>query len=216
MLGHTQHRDRGRPPRARLLFSAMFLDTSLEDMGIHTVADMRARFRERHGLLGPSVRRDPRPAGARRPAGPGPALRHGRRLSASATSSFPVTIGDGGLGEPYIMSAFQHFAHRLSRRHQLPAGAGLERLLARSTTAWCRCGTTTRMTAYWRAHGFDEVHPDRRQRLRRHARTRRSMPTAPPSASPARMAFTGAMLKAADAAATSALSGRRTASSSSS
>ena len=33
-------------------YSAMFLDTSLEDMGIHTVADMRARFRERHGLLG--------------------------------------------------------------------------------------------------------------------------------------------------------------------
>jgi phosphoketolase len=33
-------------------YSAMFLDTSLEDMGIHTVSDMRARFRERHGLLG--------------------------------------------------------------------------------------------------------------------------------------------------------------------
>ncbi|HAN55638.1 MAG TPA: transketolase, partial [Betaproteobacteria bacterium] len=33
-------------------YSAMFLDTSLEAMGIHSVAEMRARFREMHGLLG--------------------------------------------------------------------------------------------------------------------------------------------------------------------
>lgn len=51
MLGHTNivtevgHHAPG-------FYSAMFLDTSLEEMGIHSVADIPARFRERHGLLG--------------------------------------------------------------------------------------------------------------------------------------------------------------------
>src|SRR4030066_1213070 len=51
MLGHTNivtevgHHAPG-------FYSAMFLDTSLEEMGIKTVSDMRARFREKHGLLG--------------------------------------------------------------------------------------------------------------------------------------------------------------------
>ena len=33
-------------------YSAMFLDRSLEDMGIFTVQQLRDRFREKHGLLG--------------------------------------------------------------------------------------------------------------------------------------------------------------------
>ncbi|TXT16262.1 MAG: transketolase central subunit [bacterium] len=51
MLGHTNivtevgHHAPG-------FYSAMFLDRSLEDMGIHTVQQMRDRFREKHGLLG--------------------------------------------------------------------------------------------------------------------------------------------------------------------
>ncbi len=51
MLGHTNivtevgHHAPG-------FYSAMFLDTSLEEMGIRTVSDMMARFREKHGLLG--------------------------------------------------------------------------------------------------------------------------------------------------------------------
>ncbi|TNF54653.1 MAG: phosphoketolase, partial [Gammaproteobacteria bacterium] len=51
MLGHTNivtevgHHAPG-------FYSAMFLDTSLEEMGIRTLEDMMARFREKHGLLG--------------------------------------------------------------------------------------------------------------------------------------------------------------------
>ena len=51
MLGHTNivtevgHHAPG-------FYSAMFLDTSLEEMGIRTMSDMMARFREKHGLLG--------------------------------------------------------------------------------------------------------------------------------------------------------------------
>ena len=51
MLGHTNivtevgHHAPG-------FYSAMFLDTSLEEIGIRTVEDLRKRFRERHGLLG--------------------------------------------------------------------------------------------------------------------------------------------------------------------
>src|SRR4030065_752894 len=51
MLGHTNVVTEVGP-HAPGFYSAMFLDTSLEEMGIRTVADMRARFRERHGLLG--------------------------------------------------------------------------------------------------------------------------------------------------------------------
>ena len=51
MLGHTNiitevgHHAPG-------FYSAMFLDGSLQDMDIHTMDDMVARFGERHGLLG--------------------------------------------------------------------------------------------------------------------------------------------------------------------
>ncbi|TNF36313.1 MAG: phosphoketolase, partial [Gammaproteobacteria bacterium] len=51
MLGHTNivtevgHHAPG-------FYSSMFLDGSLEDMGIHTMKDMMQRFREKHGLLG--------------------------------------------------------------------------------------------------------------------------------------------------------------------
>ena len=51
MLGHTNivtevgHHAPG-------FYSAMFIDGSLEDMGIHTMQQLQARFRERDGLLG--------------------------------------------------------------------------------------------------------------------------------------------------------------------
>src|SRR3569833_661500 len=66
----------------------------------------------------------------------------------------------------------------------------------------------TRMTDYWRAHGFDEAHLS-------DARDYADTPDAPVYTDSttfgfaARMAFTGAILKAADAAAKRALSGRR-------
>ena len=89
-------------------YSTMFLDRSLEDMGIHTVQQMRERFREMHGLLGHLSGQIP---GLLNPAGP---LGQGQHFAMAGALLhrdvlFPVTIGDGGLGEPYIMSSMAHF-----------------------------------------------------------------------------------------------------------
>ncbi|MHB1401774.1 MAG: phosphoketolase family protein [Thiobacillus sp.] len=187
-------------------YSAMFLDTSLEDMGIHTVSDMRARYRERHGLLGHLSGAIP---GLLAPAGP---LGQGQHFAMAGAylnrdKLFPVTIGDGGLGEPYIMSAFQHFATAYPNvTNYLPVLVwnGYSQEHHSMVSLW----DNTRMTDYWRAHGFDEV-------LLVDARDYADTPDAPAYTDSttfgfaARMAFTGAILKAADVAAKSALSGRR-------
>ena len=107
MLGHTNivtevgHHAPG-------FYSAMFLDGSLEDMGISTMNDLQARFRERDGLLGHLSGAIP---GLLAPAGP---LGQGQHFAMAGAylnrdKLFPCTIGDGGLGEPYILSAFKHF-----------------------------------------------------------------------------------------------------------
>ncbi|MBZ0069354.1 MAG: phosphoketolase [Thiobacillus sp.] len=187
-------------------YSAMFLDTSLEDMDIHTVADMRARFRERHGLLGHLSGAIP---GLLAPAGP---LGQGQHFAMAGAylnrdKLFPVTIGDGGLGEPYIMSAFQHFATAYPDiTNYLPVLVwnGYSQEHHSMVSLW----DNTRMTDYWRAHGFDDVYLI-------DAREFADTPDAPVYADSttfgfaARMAFTGAVLKASDAAARGALSGRR-------
>lgn len=103
MLGHTNiltevgHHAPG-------FYSAMFLDGSLESMGITDMAQMQSRFRERAGLLGHLSGAIP---GLLAPAGP---LGQGQHFALAAAylhraTLFPVTIGDGGLGEPYILSA---------------------------------------------------------------------------------------------------------------
>ncbi|MGL5033591.1 MAG: phosphoketolase, partial [Microcystaceae cyanobacterium] len=89
-------------------YSNMFLDRSLEDMGIKTVQDIGDRFREMHGLLGHLSGQIP---GLLAPAGP---LGQGQHFAMAGAKLhpgvlFPVTIGDGGLGEPYIMSSMGHF-----------------------------------------------------------------------------------------------------------
>ncbi len=89
-------------------YSSMFLDRSLEDMGIETVEQLGERFREMHGLLGHLSGQIP---GLLNPAGP---LGQGQHFAMAGAKLhpdvlFPVTIGDGGLGEPYIMSSFGHF-----------------------------------------------------------------------------------------------------------
>ncbi|HHP7244659.1 MAG TPA: phosphoketolase, partial [Elainellaceae cyanobacterium] len=89
-------------------YSAMFLDRSLEDMGIHTVQNLRDRFRELHGLLGHLSGYIP---GILGPAGP---LGQGQHFAMAAAllnrdTLFPFTVGDGGLGEPYVMSSIGHF-----------------------------------------------------------------------------------------------------------
>ena len=197
-------------------YSAMFLDTSLEDMGIHSVAEMRARFRERHGLLGHLSGAIP---GLLAPAGP---LGQGQHFAMAGAylyrdKLFPVTIGDGGLGEPYIMSAFQHFATAYPDvTNYLPVLVwnGYSQEHHSMVSLW----GNEQMIAYWRAHGFDEVHlvdaRDYADTLDAQGSSN-GRPASPAYADSttfgfaARMAFTGAVLKAADAAAKSALSGRR-------
>ncbi len=187
-------------------YSAMFLDTSLEAMGIHRVADLRTRFRERHGLLGHLSGAIP---GLLAPAGP---LGQGQHFALAGAllnrdKLFPVTIGDGGLGEPYIMSAFQHFATAYPDvTNYLPVLVwnGYSQEHHSMVSLW----DNARMVAYWHAHGFDEVHLV-------DAREFADSADAPDYADSttfgfaARMAFTGAVLKAAAAAAQTALGGRR-------
>lgn len=89
-------------------YAAMFIDRSLETMGIATVQELRDRFREKHGLLGHLSGYIP---GILAPAGP---LGQGQHFAMAAAllnrdTLYPCTIGDGGLGEPYVMSAISHF-----------------------------------------------------------------------------------------------------------
>lgn len=155
MLGHTNivtevgHHAPG-------FYSAMFLDTSLEEMGIRTVQEMRERFRETHGLLGHLSGAIP---GLLAPAGP---LGQGQHFAMAGAllhpgKVFPVTIGDGGLGEPYIMSAIQHFNTAYPRATNfLPilVWNGYSQEHHSMVSTW----DNARMEAYWRGHGFKNVH----------------------------------------------------------
>jgi len=154
MLGHTNiitevgHHAPG-------FYSAMFLDSSLEEMGIRTVQDMRTRFREREGLLGHLSGAIP---GILSPAGP---LGQGQHFAMAGAllhpgTLFPVTIGDGGMGEPYPLSAMMHFHTAYPQvTNFLPVliwnGYSQEHHAMVST--W----DNARMVDYWRAHGFEEV-----------------------------------------------------------
>ena len=154
MLGHTNivtevgHHAPG-------FYSSMFLDSSLEAMGIHTVAQMRERFREREGLLGHLSGAVP---GILSPAGP---LGQGQHFAMAGAllypdKLFPVTMGDGGMGEPYPLSAMMHFLTAFPHATNfLPVliwnGYSQEHHAMVST--W----DNERMVAYWRAHGFQEV-----------------------------------------------------------
>ena len=154
MLGHTNivtevgHHAPG-------FYSAMFLDTSLETMGINTVSDMHTRFREREGLLGHLSGAIP---GLLAPAGP---LGQGQHFAMAAAllhpdKLFPFTMGDGGMGEPYILSAMMHFNTAYpDSTNFLPTlvwnGYSQEHhsMVSRMTNE--------EMTNYWKGHGFKEV-----------------------------------------------------------
>ncbi|TCV82919.1 phosphoketolase [Sulfurirhabdus autotrophica] len=137
-------------------YSAMFMDTSLEEMGIKTVKDMRERFREMHGLLGHLSGAIP---GLLAPAGP---LGQGQHFAMAGAllhpdKLFPVTIGDGGLGEPYIMSAMQHFNTAYPHATNfLPilVWNGYSQEHHSMVSTW----SNDRMLDYWRGHGFKHVH----------------------------------------------------------
>jgi phosphoketolase len=188
-------------------YSAMFLDRSLEAMGIDTVSQLRDRFREKHGLIGHLSGYIP---GILAPAGP---LGQGQHFAMAAAKLhpdklFPFTVGDGGLGEPYIISAMQHFHTAFPGvTNFLPVlvwnGYSQEHHSMVSTK------TNAEMLAYWQGNGFGEVilvnakdFDDTNQTGEYVDSTRFSLPQ--------RLAFTQAVIAAADKAAKSALGGKLT------
>jgi phosphoketolase len=154
MLGHTNivtevgHHAPG-------FYSAMFLDRSLEEMGIHTVDEMMRRFRERHGLLGHLSGAIP---GLLAPAGP---LGQGQHFAMAGAllhpgTLFPVTIGDGGMGEPYVLNSMMHFHTAYPQvTNFLPVliwnGYSQEHHSMVSRLS------NDEMIGYWKGHGFAEV-----------------------------------------------------------
>ncbi|MGK7905276.1 MAG: phosphoketolase, partial [Hormoscilla sp.] len=188
-------------------YSNMFLDRSLEDMGIETVQQMRDRFREMHGLLGHLSGQIP---GLLNPAGP---LGQGQHFAMAGAKLhpdvlFPVTIGDGGIGEPYIMSSFGHFHTAYPQvTNFLPIlvwnGYSQEHHSMVSTKS------NAEMIAYWEGNGFTEVilvnakdYDDANQPGEYVDSTNFSTGK--------RLEFTQAVLEATDKAAKSALSGKLT------
>ncbi|NJO52938.1 MAG: phosphoketolase, partial [Leptolyngbyaceae cyanobacterium RM2_2_4] len=188
-------------------YSAMFIDRSLEDMGISTVQQLRDRFREKHGLLGHLSGLIP---GILAPAGP---LGQGQHFAMSAAllhrdKLFPFTVGDGGLGEPYIMSSMAHFHTAYPDvTNFLPIlvwnGYSQEHHSMVSTQS------NERMAAYWHGNGFEEVvlvdakdFDDQNQPGDYVDSTAFSFER--------RLTFTQAVLQATDKAARAALSGKLT------
>ncbi|MBI1174660.1 MAG: phosphoketolase [Sideroxydans sp.] len=207
MLGHTNivtevgHHAPG-------FYSAMFLDTSLEEMGIRTMNDMMARFREKHGLLGHLSGAIP---GLLAPAGP---LGQGQHFAMAGAllhpgKLFPVTIGDGGMGEPYVLNSMMHFH---------TAYPGVTNFLP--TLIWngysqehhsmVSLMSNEEMIAYWQGHGFKKVvlidakDFDDTDQAGAYVDSSRFSHTQ-------RMAFAGAVLAGIDQAAQSALDGTLTA-----
>ncbi len=154
MLGHTNivtevgHHAPG-------FYSAMFLDQSLEEMGIYTVNDMMARFREREGLLGHLSGAIP---GLLAPAGP---LGQGQHFAMAGAllhrdTLFPFTLGDGGMGEPYILSSMMHF------NTAYPDATNFLPVLVWNGYSQEHHSMVSRMSNeemidYWKGHGFKEI-----------------------------------------------------------
>ncbi len=188
-------------------YSNMFLDRSLEDMGIKTVEQLRERFREMHGLLGHLSGYIP---GLLNPAGP---LGQGQHFAMAGAKLhpdvlFPVTIGDGGLGEPYVMSSFGHFHTAYPDvTNFLPIlvwnGYSQEHHSMVSTKP------NEEMIEYWEGNGFQEIilvnakdYDDANQSGEYVDSTQFSFAK--------RLEFTQAVLEATDKAAKSAMSGKLT------
>ncbi len=188
-------------------YCAMFLDRSLEGMGINTVQNLRDRFREQHGLLGHLSGFIP---GILAPAGP---LGQGQHFAMSAArlhpgKLFPFTIGDGGLGEPYIMSSMAHF------HTAFPATTNFLPVLvwngfSQEHHSMVSLHSNERMTQFWQGNGFEEVilidaktFDDQNQSGDFVDSTQFSFER--------RIAFTQAVLNAANHAAQSALGGKLT------
>ncbi|MEO1144467.1 MAG: phosphoketolase [Cyanobacteria bacterium J06638_22] len=136
-------------------YSAMFLDRSLEDMGIETVQQLRDRFRELHGLLGhlsgyiPGILAPAGPLGQGQHFGMAAAMLHRDKL-------FPFTVGDGGLGEPYIMSSLMHFHTAYPQvTNFLPVLVWNG--FSQEHHSMVSLKTNQQMIDYWHGNGFEEV-----------------------------------------------------------
>jgi phosphoketolase len=154
MLGHTNivtevgHHAPG-------FYSSMFLDGSLEAMGIHNMNDMQQRFREKHGLLGHLSGAIP---GLLAPAGP---LGQGQHFAMAGAylhrdKLFPVTIGDGGMGEPYVLNAMMHF------NTAYPDITNFLPVLiwngySQEHHSMVSLHSNEQMIDYWKGHKFEEV-----------------------------------------------------------
>ncbi len=186
-------------------YSLMFLDGSLQKMGITTVQELRQRFREQHGLLGHLSGYIP---GILAPAGP---LGQGQHFAMAGAflhrnTLFPYTLGDGGMGEPYPMSAMQHFHTAFPQiTNFLPIlvwnGFSQEHHSMVATKS------NQEMMDYWRGNGFEAVFlvdakdcDDQNQSGDYVDSTKFSLSQ--------RMAFMERVLVAADQAAKSALAGK--------
>ena len=136
-------------------YSSMFLDGSLEEMGINNMNDMMARFREKHGLLGHLSGAIP---GLLAPAGP---LGQGQHFAMAGAllhrnKLFPVTIGDGGMGEPYVLNSMMHF------HVAYPEVTNFLPVLiwngySQEHHSMVSLHSNKQMIDYWKGHGFDEV-----------------------------------------------------------
>lgn len=136
-------------------YSTVFLDRSLEAMGITTVQELCDRFRETHGLLGHLSGQIP---GLLNPAGP---LGQGQHFAMAGAKLhpgvlFPVTIGDGGLGEPYVMSSIGHF------HTAYPNATNFLPILvwngySQEHHSMVATQSNEAMVAYWRGNGFGNV-----------------------------------------------------------
>ncbi len=154
MLGHTNivtevgHHAPG-------FYSSMLLDGSLEDMGINNMNDMMQRFREKHGLLGHLSGAIP---GLLAPAGP---LGQGQHFAMAGAylhrdKLFPVTIGDGGMGEPYVLNSMMHFHMAYPEiTNFLPTL--IWNGYSQEHHSMVSLHTNEQMIAYWKGHGFDDV-----------------------------------------------------------
>ncbi|MFQ5739406.1 MAG: phosphoketolase [Acidobacteriota bacterium] len=154
MLGHTNIiTEAGH--HAPGFYSALFLDTSLQQMGIRTVRELCQRFREHGGLLGHVSGAVP---GILAPAGP---LGQGQHFAMAGALLhpgilFPFTVGDGGLGEPYVLSSMMHF------HTTYPEVTNFMPVLiwngySQEHHAMVSRLSDQQMIDYWKGHGFEEV-----------------------------------------------------------
>jgi phosphoketolase len=188
-------------------YSAMFLDGSLEGMGIKTVQDLRDRFRERHGLLGHLSGQIP---GLLAPAGPLGQGQHFAMAGALLNPGvlFPCTIGDGGLGEPYIMSSIAHFNTAYPQvTNFLPVLVWNG--FSQEHHSMVSLKTNQSMTQFWLGNGFKNVILVDAKDFDDQGQDGDYIDSTVFSPEK-RLAFTGAVLEAADRAATSALGGELT------